>query len=301
MTEEARILVVSATTTDAEMIRELLLRDFGTVTALGNPERLVATFDRESPDILVLAFPAVQVAERYYLGLLRRSRCVREKPHRTILLCEREEVRKAYYLAREQHFDDYVVFWPLSFDPHRLQMSIHHAARAIAAAGRHGAHTGVFALRSHSLADLGAEAERREQAPASAARDHGSTAPLAAPIVLLVDDDPLQHKLIGAALAGTEFQLEAVVDAQAAFALLERAPPDVILMDFELPDMNGVEAIRRLRQSERFRDLPVLMVTGHSTREVAIGSLEVGAADFIVKPFQRESLLQKLRAVVGSA
>lgn len=284
------------------MIRDLLAREFEQVSSLGDPERIVEVFDRDSPDILVLAFPAVKSAERYYLGLLRRSRRVRERPHRTVVLCERDEVRQAYYLCRRQHFDDYVVFWPLSYDPHRLWMAVHHAAQAIAAALKHGAHTGVFALRAHDLANPGDPVPPAE--PAAGAGDAAASpaAPGEAPpasTVLLVDDDPFQHTLIRGALVDTEFRLECVATPGEVFDHLRNSAPDVILMDFELPEMNGVEILRRLRRSRRWRDVPVVIVTGHSTREVAIRSLEAGAADFIVKPCEREALLRKLRAAIS--
>jgi len=297
MTRQPQILVISNTTSDGEMVGELLQKEFHQVEVCTDPDEYVRIFDRAGADVLVLAFQTLKSAERHYLGLLKHAVRMRGGLHRTILLCVREEVKEAYHLCRRQHFDDYVLFWPISHDPHRLYMAVHQASRAIAAAEKHGPHTGVFALRTH---DVGAEEEQPitpETAPeASVPAASTASVPSRGGLVLLVDDDPFQQKLIAAALAGSGLTLEAASSPGEAFRYLERNVPDVILMDYELPEMSGLEITRRLRQSSRLVDVPVVMLTGHSTKEVAMGSLSAGAADFIVKPFERDTLLRKLRA-----
>ena len=61
-----------------------------------------------------------------------------------------------------------------------------------------------------------------------------------------------------------------------------------------MPDLNGIEVTRKIKANESFYDLPVLMVTGHSERDVVVESLKAGASDFVVKPFNKATLLGKL-------
>ena len=65
-------------------------------------------------------------------------------------------------------------------------------------------------------------------------------------------------------------------------------------MDVALPDLNGVEITRRLKASPQLANIPILMITGHSERQVLQASLKAGAVDFLVKPLDRQVLLQKL-------
>jgi len=72
-------------------------------------------------------------------------------------------------------------------------------------------------------------------------------------------------------------------------------------MDIELPDISGVEVTRRMKSVEQFADIPVVMITGHSERHLVVDSLKAGAADFVVKPFDKTTLLAKLRRLLDSA
>ena len=71
--------------------------------------------------------------------------------------------------------------------------------------------------------------------------------------------------------------------------------PDLVLMDVGLPDTNGVEATRKIKSIGQFGHVPILMVTGHSERNIVVDSLKAGAADFLVKPFDKNTLHEKLR------
>jgi CheY-like chemotaxis protein len=85
-----------------------------------------------------------------------------------------------------------------------------------------------------------------------------------------------------------------------ALAVLGRQHPDLILMDVALPDFNGVDITRRLKATPRFAAIPVLMITGQSERQVLEASLKAGAVDFLVKPVDREILLQKIARHLAS-
>jgi DNA-binding response OmpR family regulator len=66
-------------------------------------------------------------------------------------------------------------------------------------------------------------------------------------------------------------------------------------MDVQLPDVDGIELTRRIRANARFAEIPVVMVTGQSDKNVVVQSIKVGASGFLVKPFNKENLLNKIR------
>ncbi len=112
--------------------------------------------------------------------------------------------------------------------------------------------------------------------------------------VMVVDDDEFARKLIATALQEEAYELVFAPDGAAALAALRRARPDLILMDINLPDMDGVTLTRNLKAVPHLADIPVLMLTGDARRETLASSMSAGAAGFIVKPFTRESLVAKL-------
>ena len=127
-----------------------------------------------------------------------------------------------------------------------------------------------------------------------AARRLGELAGNTPAMVLVVDDDSFQSKLLERLLGNAGYRTMAAHSGAEALALIARQNPDLILMDVALPDLNGIEITRRLKASPRTAAIPIVMITGHSERQVLEASLKAGAVDFLVKPFDREVLLQKI-------
>jgi CheY-like chemotaxis protein len=75
--------------------------------------------------------------------------------------------------------------------------------------------------------------------------------------------------------------------------------PDLILMDVMLPGIDGMEAVRQIKADKRLADIPVIMMTGKSEKEVLKASLDAGACDFVVKPFASNTLLNKISHALG--
>ena len=121
---QTRVLVAGDIVSDVAMVAELLQDEFDNVHTSVDEGRIAADFEAQRPDVLVLAFNGLERAERYYLGLFRHSRLIHEHPHRTLILCNKDDVRRAYELCRKEYFDDYVLFWPMVHDAHRLCMSV---------------------------------------------------------------------------------------------------------------------------------------------------------------------------------
>ncbi|MCK6427969.1 MAG: response regulator [Burkholderiaceae bacterium] len=87
----------------------------------------------------------------------------------------------------------------------------------------------------------------------------------------------------------------------AVLALMARAKhwPDLVLVDIEPPDLNGIEVTRRMKAVEQFAGIPVVMITGHSEKHIVVDSLRAGAADFVVKPFDKATVIAKVGKLLG--
>jgi DNA-binding response OmpR family regulator len=117
----------------------------------------------------------------------------------------------------------------------------------------------------------------------------------------VVDDDPFQRKLLAKYLSGEPYQVMLAADSSEAFALAMAEPPDLVLMDVMLPNVDGVEATRRFRAHPDLGNVPVVMLTGKSGRETVIESRRAGASDFLVKPIDRHVLIAKVRDILDRA
>jgi CheY-like chemotaxis protein len=121
----------------------------------------------------------------------------------------------------------------------------------------------------------------------------------ARPSVLVVDDDETQCKLISQALSAVHILVRCSLSGEEALRALRESRPDVILMDIDLPDTNGIELTRVIRTVPGFAKVPVVMITGHSDKDAVMGSLGAGATGFLVKPLTRQKLYGQINAVLG--
>jgi CheY-like chemotaxis protein len=313
--KRAAVLVASESVADAELVGKLLQDEFHNVKLSTKPEFAVEDFESHRPTVLVLAFDTLEAAQRYYIGLYRLSSVVHETRHRVVVLCNKHDVWTVYDLCSKGHFDDYVLFWPATNDAPRIRMSVHQALRIMAAKAEAGdigpraAPEGVSAPQRVKAAP--AEAETDTVAARAAAQGSAGAAAASPPVrtaapkpnapapqrlaVLIVEDDGFQQKLIGRLMNGLDIDvLFAGTGAEALDQMWEHKP-DLVLMDVGLPDTNGVEATRKIKSIGQFGHVPILMVTGHSERNIVVESLKAGAADFLVKPFDKNTLHEKLR------
>ena len=109
--------------------------------------------------------------------------------------------------------------------------------------------------------------------------------------VLVVDDEPLNRKLIRTILAMRNIQVMEVEDAEQALELIRERPPDLVLMDLQLPGMDGLEATKILKSNPATTDIPVVILSAGSIPEDAPEMREAGCAGLILKPFSAEDFL----------
>ena len=114
------------------------------------------------------------------------------------------------------------------------------------------------------------------------------------PIALVVDDDALQRPNSGKVLDGDKYRIIFAADGVEVLYLLRKTRPDIILMDVMMPLMDGIEAVRRIRMDPQLATLPIIMMTGKSENHVVIDCIKAGANDFVVKPIDRDTLMNKL-------
>lgn len=384
---DARILIASNGVNEAESCRRLLEDKFENIVLSTDADSAVKDYEAAKPNVLILAFEELEAAERYYLGLYRLSEAIHTQVHRTIVLSTKNNVRDVYRLCCKEHFDDYVLFWPLTHDAPRLLMAVHHAVRALD--DPNDVRTLQKKVETHikriatleSILDerLSDHASRADAATASvekgeqqvgaaiesfesrlfegemayaveikepavvrnelgklkvegvkesfrsisesveamhewagslkqdlvpqleSVRSLTEISRAARPLVLIVDDDEFQHKILKQMLRDEDMDFVFASSGVEALAGLRKHRPDLILLDYEMPQFNGVEVLRRLKSSKKFGSIPIVMVTGISDREVVGEAVKAGVADFVVKPFERDVVISKIRRFLGAS
>lgn len=119
--------------------------------------------------------------------------------------------------------------------------------------------------------------------------------------VLIVDDDADLQNVVCAMLKASGFQTCAVGSAEEAFDLLRQTRPDLMVLDWNLPGMSGVEFCRRLRREPRLGRLPVLFLTAHSSTGDIVEAFSAGADDFVSKPFRAPELAARVLGLIRRA
>ena len=116
--------------------------------------------------------------------------------------------------------------------------------------------------------------------------------------VLVVDDEPDLLELVRINLAQSGYTVETAASGSDALAALRRAPPDVMILDLMLPDLSGTELCARVRADQRLAALPIIMLTAKSEEIDRVVGLELGADDYVTKPFSPRELVARVRAVL---
>jgi DNA-binding response OmpR family regulator len=112
--------------------------------------------------------------------------------------------------------------------------------------------------------------------------------------ILVVDDEPDFLKLIERRLTKRNVDVETVGTGEEALAFLKNTPVDVVVLDVRMPGMNGIETLKEIRK--RFRDVEVILLTGHGSMQSGVEGISQGAYDYILKPFSIDNLLERIRA-----
>lgn len=116
--------------------------------------------------------------------------------------------------------------------------------------------------------------------------------------ILVVEDEDAIREMLVMVLEQADFSTVAAADAEDAQKALDEALPDLILLDWMLPGISGVEWARRLKKDAMYRDLPIILLTARGEEEDKVRGLEIGADDYMTKPFSPKELVARIRAVL---
>lgn len=116
--------------------------------------------------------------------------------------------------------------------------------------------------------------------------------------VLIVDDEPAIREMIALALEMADYAYWEAGDAVQAHSIIVDHKPDIILLDWMLPGTSGIEFARRLKKDPATADIPLIMLTAKADEDNKVQGLEVGADDYITKPFSPRELVARLKAVL---
>jgi two-component system phosphate regulon response regulator PhoB len=119
-----------------------------------------------------------------------------------------------------------------------------------------------------------------------------------APRVLVVDDEPDLLELVRVNLDQSGFAVETAASGGEALEQLRRAPPDLMVLDLMLPDVSGTEICRQVRADAQLSQLPIIMLTARADEVDRVVGLELGADDYVTKPFSPRELTLRVRAVL---
>lgn len=256
-----RILLVVDNDEVARGVAASLGTEFaGGLRTSARPDQAAAQARSHRAQAVVLALESLVDVERIALALRGDG----TRPF-VLALCNAAGAAEAARLSKDGIVDDYVQHFPAPADPDRLATSVRLAARL--APPIRGATSTVAA----------------DAAP-----------PQRRPVVVIVEDDEVLHTLLAAMLESEPFDLVFEADGAAAFDRIHAIGPDLVLMDVMLPGGDGVALTEQIKSTPELAATPVVMLSGEARLETLVRSMQAGAADFIVKPFTRESLLAKL-------
>ena len=113
--------------------------------------------------------------------------------------------------------------------------------------------------------------------------------------ILAVDDTPASLKLLTELLKAEDYEVRSAINGELALHSAFKNPPELVLLDIRMPEMDGFEVCRRLKEQPETSDIPVIFVSALTETDEKVRGFELGAVDFVTKPFQREELLARVR------
>lgn len=317
----ARVLVVGDEAERAEAVALRLQPEFGFVRTAVGVEHVADGFEAFGADVLVFAFGVLDEARRAQRALSRVRRAVFGHAYRMVVLCCDAEMFAAFELCGLGQFDDFARWEEPDRDTLRLVASIRIALRELGLArpemptlGELLAHLRQLDELEQLIGRLLAETELsgaqntaewvrplrdRLESALSDSRALAAKVRNIRPMVFVVDDDPLVHKLVGSALDAQSYELRFARDGIEALGQLRRIRPDVILTDVRMPELDGVSLTQRLKSDPSLADIPIVLMTSDADRRTLTNSIDAGAAAFLLKPYTREALTAKLKKVLG--
>ncbi|GAW34955.1 phosphate regulon transcriptional regulatory protein PhoB [Roseovarius sp. A-2] len=116
------------------------------------------------------------------------------------------------------------------------------------------------------------------------------------PTVLLVEDEPAQREVLGYNLEADGFRVMTASNGEEALLMVSEMPPDIIVLDWMMPNVSGIEVCRQLKTRSETRAIPIIMLSARSEEVDRVRGLETGADDYVIKPYSLVELMARVRA-----
>ena len=116
------------------------------------------------------------------------------------------------------------------------------------------------------------------------------------PTVLLVEDEPAQREVLGYNLQADGFHVLTASNGEEALLMVSEMPPDIIVLDWMMPNVSGIEVCRQLKTRSETRGIPIIMLSARSEEVDRVRGLETGADDYVIKPYSLVELMARVRA-----
>lgn len=116
--------------------------------------------------------------------------------------------------------------------------------------------------------------------------------------ILIADDDPDIRDVLKLTLSGENYEVIEAQDGEEAFRIITTKPLDLVLLDYQMPKMDGREVCTKIKKDLLLRHVPIIMVTGRGDIRDKVGGIDAGADDYVVKPFEPQELLARIRMIL---
>lgn len=118
--------------------------------------------------------------------------------------------------------------------------------------------------------------------------------------ILFADDDVILHRVLVHRLNREGFTVESAFNGRQALELAEKHPPDLMILDGMMPELDGFAVLRELKSRDDLKNIPVMMLTARNRETDIVGALEEGAVDYLTKPFSPGELVARLKRLLNS-
>lgn len=122
-----------------------------------------------------------------------------------------------------------------------------------------------------------------------------------APHILIVEDEPAQREMLGYNLESEGYRISTAINGEEALLLISEEAPDIIVLDWMLPNVSGIEVCRQVKSRPETREIPVIMLSARSEEGDKVRGLEIGADDYVTKPYSVTELMARVRSQLRRA
>ncbi|MBI2342466.1 MAG: response regulator [Deltaproteobacteria bacterium] len=118
------------------------------------------------------------------------------------------------------------------------------------------------------------------------------------PVILIVDDNKVNIELLRAQLKPYNYEIDTALDGEEALAKITKDPPDMVLLDLMMPKISGYEVCRSIKKNKLTQFVPVIVITALQELDDKLKAIELGADDFLVKPFNKLELITRIKSLL---